>query len=253
MLTTEAETVHGNAVLRLSGVLHARTYLQVRDAVIKTALDVPTAVIVDVDDLAVPDDRAWAVFTSARWHVHRWPQVVIALACSDAAVRERLEGLLISRYVPVFSSVAAAAQAIGDGNCRYRLHASRKIGPHEFDIKDAQSFITDHLMQWSMAPKIPVVLTVATIFVENALIHTGRECELRLETIDEDIVVAVSDAGTAPAIRRERAPAGVPTGLDVVAAICSHWGSSPMPTGKTVWARIRPGDTITALSQLLRP
>lgn len=253
MLTTEAGTVRGNAVLRLGGMLHARTYRQARDAVIKTALDVPTAVIVDVDELEVPDDRAWAVFTSARWHVHHWPQVVIALACSDPAVRDRLGNLSISRYVPVFGSVTEAAQAIGDGNCRYRLRASRRIGPQASDINAAQSFVTDHLTQWSMEPKIPVVLTVATIFVENALIHTGLGCDLRLETIDGDIVVAVSDTSTAPAIRRERAPGSIPTGLDVVAAICGRWGSSPTPTGKTVWARIRPDDTVTAVSQLLQP
>lgn len=51
MLTAFAEAFRGVAVIRLSGVLDARTYRQARDAVIKAALDQCTAVIVDVDDL----------------------------------------------------------------------------------------------------------------------------------------------------------------------------------------------------------
>ena len=47
MLRTHAQTLQGYAVMRLSGVLHAATYRQARDAVIKAALDQTNAVIVD--------------------------------------------------------------------------------------------------------------------------------------------------------------------------------------------------------------
>jgi anti-anti-sigma regulatory factor len=253
LLSTRVELADGNAVLRLSGLLDARTYRQVRDAVIKAAIDQPTAVIVDVDQLDVPDPKAWVVFTSARWHVHQWPRVAVALACSDPGVRETLADMSIPRYVPVFTDVATAAQAVSGESRQFRRRASRKLGPHEFDMNLVQFFVTDHLRQWSKESKIPVVLTVATIFVENALTHTNGGCDLRLESVDEDLVVAVSDTSATPAIRRERAPDAVPSGLDVVAAICQHWGCSPTLTGKTVWARIRPDDTLSGISQLLQP
>ena len=138
MLMTLAQTDHGYTVLRLRGKLTARTYVPIRDSVIKAALDQPTAVIVDVNELEVPDDSAWTVFTSARWHVQQWPHIVIALACGD------------------------------------------------------------------------------------------------------------------PAARREPVEGAVPAGLDIVDAVCRHWGSAQTPTGKTVWARVRPGDQITGIGRLLR-
>jgi anti-anti-sigma regulatory factor len=253
MLMTLAQTDHGYTVLRLRGKLTARTYVPIRDAVIKAALDQPTAVIIDVNELEVPDDSGWAVFTSARWHVQQWPQVVIALACGDPAVHQRLDRMSIAHYVPVFTGVAAATRAIRDGLCRYRRHARTYISHNEFGVRVAESFVRYHLTQWAMECHTPVAVTVATIFVENALRHTGDGCDMRLESIDEDVVIAVSDASKVPAARREPVEGAVPAGLDIVDAICRHWGSAPIPTGKTVWARVRPEDQITGIGRLLRP
>ncbi|MDT5205625.1 MAG: hypothetical protein QOD34_2261, partial [Mycobacterium sp.] len=69
MLTSKTYEGVDCTVVRLSGVLNARTYPQVRDSVIKVAVDEATAVIVDINDLEVRDDHSWAVFTSVRWHV----------------------------------------------------------------------------------------------------------------------------------------------------------------------------------------
>lgn len=79
--------------------------------------------IIDVNELEVPDDSSWAVFPSARWHAQQWPHVVIALACGDPAVHQRLNRLSIAHYVPAFTGVAAATRAIRDELCRYRRHA----------------------------------------------------------------------------------------------------------------------------------
>ena len=61
-------------------MLDATTYLSLRDTIIKAALDEPAAVIVDITALfgSVRSPR-WAVFTSARWQVSRWPEVPIVL------------------------------------------------------------------------------------------------------------------------------------------------------------------------------
>lgn len=252
MLMTLAQTNHGYTILRLRGKLTARTYVPVRDAIIKAALDQPTGVIIDVNELEVADDSRWAVFTSARWHVQQWPHVVIALACGDPEVNKRLDRMSIAHYVPVFTSVAAATRAIREGLCRYRRHARTYISHNEFGVRVAESFIRHYLTQWSMECHLPVAVTVATIFVENALSHTDDGCDMRLESIDEDIIIAVSDISAVPAARREPVEGAVPAGLDIVDAICRHWGSNETPTGKTVWARVRPEDQITGIGRLLR-
>lgn len=252
MLMTLSQSDHGYTVLRLRGKLSGRNYVPTRDAVIKAALDQPAAVIIDVNDLEVPHDAGWAVFTSARWHVQHCPQVVLALACNDPAVHQRLERMSISHYVPVFTSVAAATRAVREGLCRYRRHARTYVADHEFGLRVAESFMRHNLLQWSMQCHIPVALTVAKIFVENALRHAAGGCDLRLETVDEDVIIAVSDTSTVPAARCEPVDGSMPKGLDIVDAICRHWGSIPTTTGKSVWARVRPEDSITGIDRLLR-
>ena len=251
MLRSHAQTLQGYAVMRLSGVLHAATYRQARDAVIQAALDQTTAVIIDVNDLDVRDESSWAVFTSARWHVNQWPAVTIALACRDCTVRRLLTRLSVTRYVPVFPTVSAAAAAIDSGRFHYDHSARAHIGPERSSIQGARGFVRDNLAQWSMTRKIPVAITVANIFIENALNYTNDGCELRIESNEDDVVVAVADTSTTPAMRRERAPGSLPAGLDVVAALCVQWGSIPTTTGKTVWAKIGPDDTIGGIAELL--
>ncbi len=225
MLRTRAEALQGCGVMRLSGVLHAGTYRQARDAVIEAALDQTTAVIIDVNELQVRDEYSWAVFSSAHWHLNFWPDVAIALACRDHAVRRLLTRLPVTRYVPVFDTVAAAASSARAG-----------------------VFVRDALAQWSMTDKVSVATTVASVFIENALRYTGAGCELRLEsTVDDDVVVAVSDTSSTPAIRRERTSGSLPAGLDVVAALCGRWGNVPTTTGKTVWAQAGSGGTFGLL------
>ena len=251
MLTTSIEARTDDVVMQLVGVLDARTYHQLRDEVIKVAADGPVAVIIGIDGLEVPSDRAWAVFTSARCHVPQWPDIAIVLGCSDSAVRQRLAYLSVTRDVPVYSSIAAATAAIGEGACHY-LHGLReKFGPHSFSVRATQIFLREHLMAWSMLDKIPVTSTVATVFAENALSYTRRGFDVRLEATSEEVLVAVSDASTTPVIQRERAPGSSPTGLDIVAALCRRWGSRSTSEGKTVWARIGPEDTLDGIAELL--
>jgi anti-anti-sigma regulatory factor len=251
MLRTHAQTLQGYAVMRLSGVLHAASYRQARDAVIEAALDQTTALIIDVSDLDVRDECSWSVFTSARWHVNQWPDVTIALACRDHTVRRLLTRLSITRYVPVFATVSAAASAISSRRCRYDHLACAHVAPERFSIQGARVFVRDNLAQRSMSHKIPVAITVANIFIENALSYTDDGCEVRLESTEEDVVVvAVSDTSITPAVRRERTPGRLPAGLDVVAALCGQWGNIPTSTGKTVWAKISPDKTIGGIAEL---
>lgn len=251
-LTASIDSLAGNAVIRLTGALDVSTYRQARDIIVKAALDGHFAVIVDVDALDVRDDHAWSVFTSARWHVHCWPDVEIVLACADPVIRERLTRLSIDRYVPVVADVVAALAAIGDGTRDRRRRARVQLPSDESAIGIARTFICDRLQAWTMTGQIAMALTVATIFVENAIDHSDGGCDVRLEGTSDDIVVAVSDFSTAPAVRHEREPGSAPAGLDVVAAFCRHWGSTTTATGKTVWARIGTADPIDGVATLLR-
>ena len=250
MLTSTTHARADAAVIRLSGVLDARTYQQARDSVVKVAIDQATAVIVDINDLEVRDDHCWTVFTSACWHVQQWPEVPLALVSGDPGVRRSLADRSVARYVPVYDTLAAANEAVGGGICRYRYRAREQFGRCPSSVNSALIFVHDHLVAWSMRDKIPVASTVLTVFAENALSYTDDGFDVRLESASEEVVIAVSDSSTASAIRRERPRGSCPAGLDVVSALCRRWGTAPTSAGKTVWARIGPGDTFAGITEV---
>jgi anti-anti-sigma regulatory factor len=252
MLTSITRERPGITVLRLAGVLNVRSYPRVRDAVMKAALDAGPSLIVDIEALKVRDDRVWAVFTSARGHVRHWPDIPIALVSGDPSLRQRLTDMSVARYLPVYSSVAAAADAIGAGNRRYRHRAREQFGPHAHSVNSALMFVRDHLAAWSMRDKIAVASTVTNVFAENALGHNRSGFDIRLEGTADEVVVAVSDTSPIFAVRRERPLGACPAGLDIVSALCQRWGNTPTPTGKTVWARIGADDTFAGITGLLQ-
>ena len=120
-------TVHATPVLAIDGVLDSTTYLTVRDRIIKAALEEPPAVIVDVTALKVPAASAWSVFTSARWHVSRWPDIPIALVCAHEAGRNAITRNGVDRYVPVYTTTEAALTGVVHGARRGRRRAHAQL------------------------------------------------------------------------------------------------------------------------------
>jgi hypothetical protein len=101
--------VADTCVLIVEGVLDGSTYLTLRDAIITQALDQARGVVVDVAALTVPAPSAWAVFTSARWHVSQWPDVPIVLVCRNLHIQKVLSRNAITRYVPIYRTVCSGA------------------------------------------------------------------------------------------------------------------------------------------------
>jgi hypothetical protein len=121
VLTINTATVSEVCVLSVSGVLDGTTYIPLRDAIQKAALDRPRAVIVDMARLVVVGNSAWPVFPAARWCITDGPDVPMAL------VRDKIEGRNalcrngIDRYVPAYQTVdAAIAELTGSGELRCR-------------------------------------------------------------------------------------------------------------------------------------
>ena len=242
VLTLSTASVSDNCVLTADGVLDTTTYLPLRDAIVKAALDQPLAVVIDVTTLSVPAPSAWAVFTSARWHVSEWPGVPVALVCRHVDGRDTIHRNGITRYVPVFASVESAVEDLARaGNHRYRQRALAELPAAASSLRRSRDLIREWLTGWSKTDFVPVVSVVATVLVENALAHTGAPVVVRLEAGGDTVAVAVRDSGTALASRREPADRteGI-TGLELVAALSRAWGNAPDPMGKTVWAVIGP-------------
>jgi hypothetical protein len=213
-----------------------------RDEIIKVALEEPRAVIIDVADLLVPAESAWSVFTSARWHVDRWPEIPIVLVCENLAGRSAITRNGVARYVPVYPSVRTAMDALAHSDpppLRRRVRAA--LPAHKDSLSHAREWVTEWLTAWSQTELIPVTKVIVTTFVENVLNHTDSAPCVRLESNGSSVTVAVEDGSHAHAsLREDRVLVSTPSGLRIVAALSRTWGNAPTPSGKTVWAVVGP-------------
>ncbi len=169
----EAHTFGPAALLVTDGVLDSCNYRQLRDTVIKAALDVPAAVLVDVSGLLVPTGPAWSLFTSARWHVSVWLNVPILLICGDAAGRATIAANGVSRYVPVYADRAEALDGVPETVRYARQRARADLLATQDSPALARALVRHWLTAWAQEPLIPVATTVASAFVENTLEHTA--------------------------------------------------------------------------------
>lgn len=241
-LTVATQSVGTATLLTAKGILDNTTYRSLRDEIIKAALDQPDAVIVEITELTVPVESALAVFTSARWHVGRWPEVPIVLVCAHSRGRNALHRNGIPRYVPVFAAVESAVNALSrPGSPPYRRRARAQLPAKAASLQRSRQLAEEWLTAWSQADAIPVAKVVVTALVENVLEHTDSSPDIRLETDGRSVTVAVSDTSPTPAALHEGTGANTMSlGLRIVAALCRAWGNAPTPSGKTVWAVIGP-------------
>ncbi len=241
-LVVASDAVGQTTLLTAQGLLDATTYLSLRDSIIKAALDAPRGVLVDMSELFVPRESALAVFTSARWHVQRWPEVPILVICDHPAGRDALMRNGVTRFVPVYPALESASEALSSGGSRPgRIRAHLDLPAHVTSLRRSRRFVSDSLSTWSMPEWIPVTKIVVTTLVENVLAHTDSQVGIRLETDGATVTVAVEDSSHSQAnIREPTEVTNAPTGLSILDALCRMWGNSPMPSGKTVWAVIGP-------------
>ena len=240
-IRVDVEHQHRTSVLIVDGVLDSTTYRGLRDAVIKAALDEPSAVIVDVDGLSVPAASAWSVFTSARWHVSTWPDIPILLVCGYTRVRRVIAASGVARYVPVHPSRESALDAVGNGSLHGRRRRARvRLPASAASVGRARETIADWLTVWGQSNLIAAAGTVATVFVENVLSHTDSAPVLIVEAYQDAVTVAVEDCSARLPVRREDAAGGIDSvsGLAIVEAVCRAWGATPTPSGKTVWGLV---------------
>jgi hypothetical protein len=229
-------------LLQAIGRLDSGSYLELRDSVIKAALNEPQAVLVDVSALEVPAPSAWSVFTSARWHVSIWPDVPIRLICPRSDVAAQIDRTGVTRSVPVHVDVQTALASLRHDRQPPRRRVRIELPHHLSSLRGSRDFVTEWLTNWSQTQLIPTTKVIVDVLVDNVLRHTESRPLVMLERADAAVTVAVQDTNGTPAVLREAADGGASqtSGLAVLGALCRAWGSSPTPTGKTVWAVVGP-------------
>jgi hypothetical protein len=240
-LYIDRATTARHTTLTMQGVLDGSTYLSVRDAVLKAALDAPPLIVVDVTALQAPSPSAWAVFTSARWLVGDWPDIPIGLVCSHAVGRRALARNGIARYLPVYGSVAVATDAMAARAPAPRRRVRQVWPASPSAVASTRNFVAYWLRTWSQDGLVATASVVTTVLVENVLRHTGSDPDVRLETDGVTVTVAVTDGNPAQAcVHEEDEALGVLSELQIVRALTRVWGNTPISDGKVVWAVMGP-------------
>nr|WP_228768840.1 STAS domain-containing protein [Mycolicibacterium malmesburyense] len=234
-------------VLSLRGVVDSNTYCEVRNQIVQAALEEPQAVLIDVTAIRASADSAWTVFSSARWHVARWPDVPVFLVCSDPSTRAAIDRSGVTRQVPMFADLGAAVvEAKTIGRTGQRRRARAELPAALTSLQRSRELTTQWLTAWSRTEMIPTANIVATTLVENVLRHTDSQPELRVECAGSTVAIAVTDTSHAPAVLREVSTAtACPSGLFIVSALCRCWGNAMRSSGKTVWALMGPENALT--------
>jgi hypothetical protein len=116
LLAVETTTAAGASVLIVSGVLDGTTYVILRDAIKKAALDRPRAVIVDIAGLIVIGGSAWAVFPPAGWYLTDEQNVPMGLICNTIDGHRALCRNAVDRCVPAYRTLDAAIAELTGNN-----------------------------------------------------------------------------------------------------------------------------------------
>jgi hypothetical protein len=235
-------------VLNVRGVLAHRTFLPLRDAIVKAALDEPAAVVVEITGLRVRDEPALSVFTSARWQVSEWPDIPIGLVCTHDHRLKALRHNVITRYVPAYPSVrSAVADLAADASRRYRRRVRAELPALKSSTARSRQLTTQWLTAWGRTDFITAVSVVATELVQMALAETDGPIVLRLETDGSTMTVVLQFSRSAKVVRQTSRVDAI-SELDLVAASSRAWGSHIGAAGETVWVVLGPENRFAAFS-----
>ena len=225
----------GSVVLEPLGTLDTVSYVLMRDAIIKEAVGEPRLIVVDADQLWVPAQSAWAVFTSARWHIATWPDVPLALSATDETVRSAIWRSGVTRYVPCYPDVDSAVADPRSTSFVRRANVTLNDSTSAGVV--ARAAIRDSLETWDMAAFIDIGCAVGTHLVEMVA-PIEESAILRIESGTDKVTVTIEEPSTRLRVRDEG-----PTGTDqtsdmgVLSSICRDWGTLPDSTGhRVLWA-----------------
>jgi hypothetical protein len=232
-LTIEQDDRAGSIVVRPVGRLSVATYPQMRDALLKAAVEWPEAVVVDLAGLAVDRISTLSVFPTVWLRLADWPGIPLLLAAGSGPLAATLQASAVPRFVPVHHDVDAAIGAVGRPPQRRRATLDLPGTPES--SARARRWLGQLCADWGLGA-LPAAAAVATELVENMIHHSGTGGTLRVELRGTNLSLAVTDGTTRPPSLAARGDFDAGCGLVVVDTMARKWGHSPRVGGKVVWA-----------------
>jgi anti-sigma regulatory factor (Ser/Thr protein kinase)/anti-anti-sigma regulatory factor len=238
-LTCIIESSHPTAVLRLAGQLDLAATADVRTVLHKSLAEQPSAILVDLTELAVTDDIALIVFTAFARSAAGWPGCPVLLCGGGSGVAADLDRMGVNRWVPVYPDRARALAAAATTPAP--LRCSRRLWPEPSAARAARQTVAEACRAWRVPELVDDAQIIVTELVSNAVRHAVGEPELLVLMRERFLHVSVRDGSPYPPRRilpdLETGAGG--RGLVLVDAVAASWGTILSPPGKVVWATIR--------------
>jgi anti-anti-sigma factor len=201
-MRVEVRQHHDVTVVAPVGVLDLSTYARLRDILLKCAMEVPRAVVVDLVALRAVPGPTLALFAAVAMRVADWPDVPIVLVAADPEYRARLRRQGVDRYLTIHADLDSALGAPRE--VRPRRRAAFDLGTPEEAALRARRVVREVCPQWGCSPRlIEDALVVANALVDNAVRHARGNPAMRLELRHGRLTVAVYDDGPVIVTPRE--------------------------------------------------
>ncbi|GAA3001282.1 ATP-binding protein [Actinokineospora diospyrosa] len=237
-LTLIEFAAEGATVVVAGGVLDHTTYGRLRTHLLKCAAEAPSALVVDVSALSVPNPTVLAVFVAVDTQMSHWPGVPVSVVSPPHEDSPVPPDSPIRRFVPVYPTVAVALAAAATP---IRRVVSSELPNNNTAMPLGRALVREFCADWGADWGEESALLIATELVQNTIQHTLSAPKLRLELRRGLFTIAVHDdhPRCPPTSPPPRPGIGV-HGLEIIAQLCHTWGATPTPSGgKVVWATLR--------------
>jgi anti-sigma regulatory factor (Ser/Thr protein kinase) len=216
------------------GTLDLTTYAQLREQLLKHAVEQPRALVVNIVDLEIERDSLLSVFAAVWLRTSDWPAVPLLLVAQPGQIPHPAA---LRRYVAVHGSIEDALGAVGVSPGRRR--SSRCLPRDPASVSVARTVVREVCAEWKLSQNlIADAVLVAAELVTNAVDHARSEARLRLELRHGTLTVAVGDDDDHPAVLRESGTSPAGLGLLLIAQVAATWGcvADREKGSKVVWA-----------------
>ncbi|MFJ7214753.1 ATP-binding protein [Amycolatopsis sp. NPDC098790] len=225
----------GATTALVTGTLDIESYPELRDGLLKIAVESPDGLIADIDALAIRDPALVTLFSLVAMRIGDWPGIPFCVVTGRAEHRTMFSDRTVDRFVPLHEDLETAESRLSPPP---RRRAAQLLARSVNSSALARDFVRRVCDEWSVPAYTDDALLVATEFVENVIRHTGSTPRVRLELRHGMLSVAVTDDEPRQAVLLERLDALEPgLGLRMVAEVAKVWGCSrTWSGGKVVWA-----------------
>jgi hypothetical protein len=235
-LDLERDLDTGIHTIRFIGDFSAADGVMVRSTVGKAVAECPTGLLIDLSRFHPDEDASLDILGTLNYHARESWGVPVLLFGADPSIRHRLRPY--RTFVALYEDRPQAVMALRANVPRW---VRETYPPSPGSAAACRSLMGEVCLAWGLLRLRETARLVVSELAANAIMHAGTDFDVLIVYTGRFLRVAVHDGskvlpllGEKPATALTAISPG--TGLLLVAAITTHWGTTVVKSGKIVWA-----------------